>query len=252
MAPVLVPTCSATSILEVAMATRKKQSLPKIQRKFSTLRGTVLVPPEAIAGIHPAVPSELYTDISFLIDDLSQRTLSALELSLRTHPIGVTPPDEEGKFHVISGLRAWQVYQVAAARALIHLKHIPLVVYPEAADATRIPHISIEDTFLTFELFSLSLSRGYSQLLTLQDRIPTERWQELFGRRARLEKIVQSPPPRTPTQTPPPGERRGRGRPRTRPIPSPDAVKRGPGRPRKEPILGNTSNPSGNQGSTTN
>jgi hypothetical protein len=252
MAPVLVPACSATSILEVAMGTRKKQSLPKIQRKLSTLRGTLLVPPEAIAGIHPAVPKELYTDISFLIDDLSQRTLSALELSLRTHPIGVTPPDKEGTLHVIGGLRAWQIYQVAATRALIHLKHIPVVVYPEAADSTRIPHISIEDTFLSLELFSLSISKGYSQLLTLQDRITKERWQELYGQRARLEESSQSLPPRTPNQAPPPGERRGRGRPRTRPIPSPDAVKRGPGRPRKPPILDNTPNPSGNQGSTTN
>ena len=192
------------------------------------------------AGVHPAVPRELYIDYVFRNQDLGWYTHAALDLVLRTHPIGVTPPDESGKHHVVSGLRTWQLFQSVLLRSLVKIDRIPVVIFFEMTGDQDIRDFAVAGTFLAAELQALSQLHGAQQMYMLQQQIPDQRWKELFCDRPRPSsprRSTASPPQQAASEE---GEVKvktngKRGRPRTRPLPDPNAPKRGRGRPSKKP-----------------
>ena len=235
---------------------RAKKS--RIRRILGKLSGTQLLPVDLIDGIHFSVPPELYLDLSFYRQDLSQMSLAVLEVLLRSHPIGLAPANPAGKFQVICGLRSWQLYQAASARSLIQLTNIPVVIYHEAIDPSLIAEIAAIETYLTADVFCLAPDQAYAQLHALQAKIPDPRWQEVFGQRPRLQAIPlveQKPRPRNEKTLRAPGDARKPGRPRVRPLPDPSIPKRPRGRPPKLAMPATFSappnSPSSDQGSDT-
>jgi hypothetical protein len=196
------------------------------------------VPEQALAGVHPAVPAQLYADLKFLVGDLSIATLAGIELAVRSHPVGVTPRDKKtGRYYVVTGLRTWQIYQVGVACALVKPGRLPVLVHPEAVSDDAIAQLAIADAFQAAQMYSLSLDHGYTQLVAMQKLISDEAWRQLCGDRPRLpERPVKTSRPSSAPLTPT-TEKRGRGRPRTRPPVATDAPKRPRGRPRKTPAV---------------
>ena len=227
------------------MAGKRKRTSKRPKNLSGIPQTPFFVSPKELGGIHHAIPAELYLDLDFLINDLSLTTGSGIELCLRSHLIGVTPPNEAGKYFVVTGLRSWQVYQTGVARALLRPGDLPVFVHPEAIDDTHIAQLAAADTFHAAEMYSLNLANGHQQLVALQKLITDERWRELYGDRPRLSERLVSKTVTLPRIATSDGEKRGRGRPRTRPALAPDRPKRPRGRPRKVP----PPTPSGNQGS---
>ena len=202
-----------------------------------------------IAGIHPAVPEELYVDFVFHNQDLGWYTRAALDLVLKTLPVGVTPHDGSGRYLVISGFRTWQLCQSALLRSLVKLDLIPVVVFSETTDDQQIRELSIANTFLGAELQAFSQSHGAQQMYILQQQIRDPHWKELFCDRPRPsspKRIAERAPQKTGSaedqvKIKATGKR---GRPRTRPLPDPNTPKRPRGRPPKNPPAS-----SGDQGS---
>ena len=202
-----------------------------------------------IAGIHPAVPAELYVDFVFRNQDLGWYTWAALDLVLKINPVGVTQRDENGRHYVITGLRTWQLCQSALIRALVRIESIPVVIFPEMQDAEKIRQLAVAEMFLAAELQSFTTLQGEYQIYLLQQQIQDHHWKELFCDRPRPsspKRIAERAPQKTGSaedqvKIKATGKR---GRPRTRPLPDPSAPKRPRGRPPKNPPAS-----SGDQGS---
>ncbi len=214
------------------MESKRKNGSNRSKKRSRVKQAQNLLPTKNLVGVHPAVPSALISDLDFLINDLSATTVSSIELCLRSHPVGVTPPNEAGKSFVVTGLRSWQIYQVGVARAILQPGSLTVFVHPEAVDDVTIAQLAAADSFHSAAMYSLSPASGYQQLVALQQLITDEKWQQLYDDRPRLpdrltDKSVELPKPNSTD-----GVKRPRGRPRIHPI-SPDRPKRPRGRPRK-------------------
>ena len=141
------------------------------------------------------------------MNDLSLATRDACEVLLRSHPIGVVPmPD--GQYHVLTGVRSWQVYEAFRQRALPVPMVLPVVVHhphgnPEY-DQSKLREIAVVDLIVTGQLLSLHPATAQQQLGGLYELLPPERIPEVIRIRHNDTAPVPAPAPL----------KRKRGRPR--------------------------------------
>lgn len=205
----------------------KKSAKSKSVKKFFP---TSAVDAQSICGIHHAVPEWLLKNSIYGTNDLGYITKSGTEVSLRDHPIGITPRDENGNHHVVSGFRSWHILKSAEMRQLITIQRPTITVYPEATNDERIKKIAMSSVLLDLELRSVSPQNAHAQIAEILTHLDDETWVELFGTRERPSPSIKSAPQAITDSNQLP---KGRGRPRTRPLKDPNAPKRPRGRPKK-------------------
>lgn len=188
------------------------------------------VPVHTISGIHPAVPGQLYRDISFLVSDLAPLSPSSLEICLRSHPIGVTPANNSGQHKVVTGLRTWQLLQTLSQRGLVSPRFVPVIVHREAVSDEKIAALATAESLVSLHLYCLPLETGRLQIPNLLALISDEVRTQLF------QGEIQYSDPRQPVTHAPKHNQdeathRGPGRPRVRPLRDPNAPPPKRGRP---------------------
>jgi hypothetical protein len=211
------------------MAGHRSKSKQTSSRIFDQAH-TPLVPVFTISGIHPAVPAQLYRDISFLVSDLTPFSASSLEICLRSHPIGVTPANDSGHHRVVTGLRTWQLLQTLSQRGLVSPRFVPVILHREAISDEKIAALAAADILVSLHLYCLPLETGDLQIPNLMALINDEARTQLFQGEIRYSDLRQTVTP-VPKRNPDGASHRGPGRPRVRPLRDPNAPPPKRGRP---------------------